>query len=104
AISSDLHGEINWNVQCHSTAKGEHSSHAQERPALYSAVSWIFGFTGCSNRRRLDRSILQLQRKATCTGSDTVWGDNQGIQIGIRPGGEPINPGRDGWHHPPKGK
>ncbi|MGH9691883.1 MAG: helix-turn-helix domain-containing protein [Candidatus Acidiferrales bacterium] len=50
AIFADLHGEINWTIQHHSTAKGEHGSHAQERPAVCNAVRWVFTFTGCSNR------------------------------------------------------
>ena len=104
AISADLHGEINWTIQYHSTAKGEHGSHAQERPAVCNAVRWIFTFTGCSNRGRPDRSILQFQRKATGAGSVVVWGNNQGIEVGLPPEGEPINPGGDGWYHPPKGK
>jgi hypothetical protein len=38
ATSADLHGKINWAVQYHSTAKGEHDSHAQTRPAVCNAV------------------------------------------------------------------
>ena len=38
AISADLHGEIHWAVQYRSTAKGEHDSHAQARPAVCSAI------------------------------------------------------------------
>ncbi len=84
--------------------KERHGSHAQERPAVCDDVRWIFTFTGCSNRGRPDRSILQFQRKATGAGSVVVWGYNQGIEVGLPPEGEPINPGGDGWYHPPKGK
>jgi hypothetical protein len=38
AISADLYGEIDWTVQYHSTAKGQHGSHTQARPAVCSAV------------------------------------------------------------------
>jgi hypothetical protein len=38
AVSPDLHGEINRAFQYHSTAKGEHGSHAQARPAVCNAI------------------------------------------------------------------
>jgi hypothetical protein len=104
ATSAHLHGEINWTIQCHSTAKGEDDSLAQERPAVCKAVRWVFAYTGCSNRGRPDRSILQFQRKATCAGSVIVWGNNQGIKVALPSEGEPINPSGDGWNHPPKSK
>jgi hypothetical protein len=104
AISADLHGEINWTIQYHSTAKEEHGSHAQARPAVCNDVRWILTFTGCSNRGRPDRSILQFQRKAARSGSVVVWGYNQGIEVGLSPEAEPINPGGDGRYYPPKGK
>src|ERR1700675_2429249 len=104
AISADLHREVNWTIQCHSTAKGKDAPHAKERPAVCHAVRWIFTFTCCSNRGRPDRSILQFQRKAAGTGSVAVWGNNRGIEVGLRSESQPINPGGDGWYHPPKGK
>ena len=38
AISADVHGEINWALQYHSLAEGEHASHAQARPAVCSVA------------------------------------------------------------------
>ena len=57
-----------------------------------------------SRRKRLGRSILQFQRKATGTGLIAVWANNQRIKAGAAPEGEPSNLGGDGWHHPREGK
>jgi CRP-like cAMP-binding protein len=48
-----LHREIDWTIQCHSTAKGEDGAHAQSGPAFCSAFRWVFAFTGCSNLARV---------------------------------------------------
>src|SRR5579859_109435 len=103
-VSEDLHRQIHWTIQCHSIAKREDASHAPERRAFCKAIRWISTFTGCSNRGRSDRSILQFQRKAAGPGSVVVWRNNQGIQVGFRSEGQPINPGGDGWYHAAAGK
>ena len=51
-------------------------------------IDQFFNFS----ERRLARVLLLFGR------------DNQGIEVGLRPEGEPINPGGDGWYHPRKGK
>jgi hypothetical protein len=104
AISADVHGEINWVLQYHSLAEGEHASHAQARPAIRSLAKCISAFSSYSSRGRPGRSILQFQRKATGPGSVVVWANNKGIKAGESPEGEPGNSSGDGWYHPRKGK
>src|ERR1700720_1432310 len=103
-MSADVHVEINWAVQYHSLAEGEHASQAQARPAVCSVAECISAFPSYSSRGRPGRSILQFQREATGAGSVAVWANNQGIKAGVPGEGEPVKLGGNGWYHPGQGK